>query len=175
MNYCALKKSDVANGPGMRISLFVSGCTNHCPGCFQPETWDFDYGAPYTRETEDHIVRLVEPSYISGLTLLGGDPFEPANQRALLPLVQRIKAQMPKKTIWAYTGFTLDKELLVDGSHPRCEVTDDMLACIDVLVDGRFVEDLKNITLLFRGSENQRLIDMNKTRETGEITLWTRK
>ncbi len=172
MNYCALKKSDVANGPGMRITLFVSGCTNHCPGCFQPETWEFDYGAPFTEEVENHILDLLKPSYISGLTLLGGDPFEPSNQRALLPFLKRVKAQDPKKTIWAYSGFTLDKELLVDGSHPRCEVTDEMLSLIDVLVDGRFVESKKNVTLKFRGSENQRLIDMNKTRETGEITLW---
>jgi len=172
MNYCALKKSDVANGPGMRITLFVSGCTNHCPGCFQPETWDFDYGQPFTKEVEDHILELLAPSYIAGLTLLGGDPFEPSNQRALLPFLKRVKEQLPKKNIWAYTGFTLDKELLADGSHPRCEVTDEMLSLIDVLVDGRFVEAKKNVTLKFRGSSNQRLIDMNRTREYGEIVLW---
>jgi len=172
MNYCALKKSDVANGPGMRITLFVSGCTNHCPGCFQPETWDFDYGQPFTKEVEDHILELLAPSYIAGLTLLGGEPFEPSNQRALLPFLKRVKEQLPKKNIWAYTGFTLDKELLADGSHPRCEVTDEMLSLIDVLVDGRFVEAKKNVTLKFRGSSNQRLIDMNRTREYGEIVLW---
>ena len=172
MNYCAIKRSDVANGPGMRVTLFVSGCTNHCPGCFQPETWDFDYGEPFTEATENRLMELLTPSYIAGLTLLGGDPFEPSNQRALLPFLQRVRKVLPKKNIWAYTGFVLDKELLVDGSHPRCEVTDEMLSLIDVLVDGRFVEAKKNITLKFRGSENQRLIDMNKTRETGEITLW---
>ena len=172
MNYCAIKRSDVANGPGMRVTLFVSGCTNHCPGCFQPETWDFDYGEPFTAETENRLMELLAPSYISGLTLLGGDPFEPSNQRALLPFLQRVRRELPKKNIWAYTGFVLDKELLADCSHPRCEVTDDMLALVDVLVDGRFVEAKKNITLRFRGSENQRLIDMNQTRATGEITLW---
>ena len=172
MNYCAIKRSDVANGPGMRVTLFVSGCTNHCPGCFQPETWDFDYGEPFTKATEDRLIELLTPSYIAGLTLLGGDPFEPGNQRALLPFLQRARAELPKKNIWAYTGLVLDKELLTEGSHPRCEVTDEMLSLVDVLVDGRFVEAKKNVTLKFRGSENQRLIDMNKTRETGEITLW---
>ena len=158
MNYCAIKKSDVANGPGMRVTLFVSGCTNHCPGCFQPETWDFDYGQPFTKETEDRLIQLLRPSYISGLTLLGGDPFEPSNQRALLPFLQRVRAELPKKNIWAYTGFVLDKELLVEGSHPRCEVTDDMLALIDVLVDGRFEEALYSPYLEFRGSRNQRIL-----------------
>ena len=172
MNYCAIKRSDVANGPGMRVTLFVSGCTNRCPGCFQPETWDFEYGEPFTKEVEDRIIELLSPSYISGLTLLGGDPFEPANQRALLPFLQRVRRELPKKNIWAFTGFVLDKELWVDGSYPRCEVTDDLLELIDVLVDGRFVESLKNVALKFRGSSNQRLIDMNKTRTYGEIVPW---
>ena len=172
MNYCAIKRSDVANGPGMRVTLFVSGCTNRCPGCFQPETWDFEYGEPFTKEVEDRIIELLSPSYISGLTLLGGDPFEPANQRALLPFLQRVRRELPKKNIWAFTGFVLDKELWVDGSYARCEVTDDLLELIDVLVDGRFVESLKNVALKFRGSSNQRLIDMNKTRTYGEIVPW---
>ena len=172
MNYCAIKRSDVANGPGMRVTLFVSGCTNRCPGCFQPETWDFDYGEPFTKDVEDRIIQLLTPSYISGLTLLGGDPFEPDNQRALLPFLQRVRRELPKKNIWAFTGFVLDKELWADGSYPRCEVTDELLALIDVLVDGRFVESLKNVTLKFRGSSNQRLIDMNKTRTYGEIVPW---
>lgn len=172
MNYCAIKRSDVANGPGMRVTLFVSGCTNRCPGCFQPETWDFDYGEPFTKEVEDRIIQLLSPGYISGLTLLGGDPFEPANQRALLPFLKRVRRELPKKNIWAFTGFVLDKELWKDGSYPRCEVTDDMLELIDVLVDGRFVESLKNVTLKFRGSSNQRLIDMNKTRTYGDIVPW---
>lgn len=172
MNYCAIKRSDVANGPGMRVTLFVSGCTNRCPGCFQPETWDFNYGEPFTKEVEDRIIQLLTPDYISGLTLLGGDPFEPENQRALLPFLKRVKAELPKKNIWAFTGFVLDKELWKDGSYARCEVTDDMLALVDVLVDGRFVESLKNVTLKFRGSSNQRLIDMNKTRTYGDIVPW---
>lgn len=172
MNYCAIKRSDVANGPGMRVTLFVSGCTNRCPGCFQPETWDFGYGEPFTKDVEDRIIQLLSPGYISGLTLLGGDPFEPENQRALLPFLKRVKAELPQKNIWAFTGFVLDKELWKDGSYPRCEVTDDMLALVDVLVDGRFVESLKNVTLKFRGSSNQRLIDMNKTRTYGDIVPW---
>ncbi len=172
MNYCAIKKSDVANGPGMRVTLFVSGCTNHCPGCFQPETWDFDYGQPFTKETEDRLIELLRPSYVSGLTLLGGDPFEPQNQRALLPFLRRVKAELPKKTIWAFTGFVLEKELLADGSHPRCEVTDHMLGLIDVLVDGRFIEAQKDVTLRFRGSRNQRLIDLNRSRANNELVLW---
>ena len=172
MNYCAIKRSDVANGPGMRVTLFVSGCTNRCPGCFQPETWDFSYGEPFTKEVEDRIIELLTPEYISGLTLLGGDPFEPENQRALLPFLKRVKAELPKKNIWAFTGFVLDKELWKDGSYARCEVTDDLLELVDVLVDGRFVESLKNVTLKFRGSSNQRLIDMNKTRTYGDIVPW---
>ena len=172
MNYCAIKRSDVANGPGMRVTLFVSGCTNRCPGCFQPETWDFHYGEPFTKAVEDRISELLTPDYISGLTLLGGDPFEPENQRALLPFLQRVRRELPKKNIWAFTGFVLDKELWAEGSYPRCEVTDDLLALIDVLVDGRYVESLKNVTLKFRGSSNQRLIDMNKTRTYGDIVPW---
>jgi len=172
MNYCAIKRSDVANGPGMRVTLFVSGCTNRCPGCFQPETWDFNYGEPFTKEVEDRIIQLLTPDYISGLTLLGGDPFEPDNQRALLPFLKRVNKELPKKNIWAFTGFVLDKELWKDGSYARCEVTDDLLALVDVLVDGRFVESLKNVTLKFRGSSNQRLIDMNKTRTYGDIVPW---
>lgn len=171
MNYCLLRNCDVANGPGMRVTLFVSGCTNHCPGCFQPETWDFDYGQPFTDETRTHILELLRPEYISGLTLLGGDPFEPGNQRALLPLLQNVRMQYPKKTVWAYTGFLLEEELQKDGSHPRCEVTDDMLRCIDVLVDGRFVEAQKDVRLKFKGSSNQRIIDVPKTLAAGEVVL----
>lgn len=171
MNYCALRNCDVANGPGMRVTLFVSGCTNHCPGCFQPETWDFDYGEPFTEETENRILEMLRPEYISGLTLLGGDPFEPGNQRALLPLLKRVKTGYPNKSIWAYTGFLLDEELQADGSHPRCEVTDEMLTYIDVLVDGRFVEAKKDVRLKFKGSANQRIINVRKTLASGEVTL----
>lgn len=170
MYYGELKDCDIANGEGVRISLFVSGCTNRCEHCFQPQTWAFDYGQPFTRETEDHILALLSPSYINGLTLLGGEPFEPENQRCLLPFLRRVREAFPGKTVWTFTGFTYE-ELLAEGSHPRCEVTDAMLGLIDVLVDGRFVEALKDISLRFRGSSNQRLIDLNATRETGILTL----
>lgn len=171
MYYGNIKNCDIANGIGVRVTLFVSGCTNCCPHCFQPETWDFCYGQPFTAETEAELLKMLEPSYIDGLTLLGGEPFEPENQRALLPFVKRIREKLPCKTIWAYSGFTLD-EMKTDGSHPRCEVTDELLAQLDVLVDGRFVEELKDISLLFRGSSNQRLIDMKKTLDEGRVIIW---
>ena len=172
MYYGTIKKYDIANGPGVRVSLFVSGCRHHCKGCFNAETWDFRYGQLYTEETEKEILAALEPGYIQGFTLLGGEPFEPENQRALLPLLREVRQKYPGKTVWCFTGFRLDDELLCQGSHPRCEATDDMLACIDVLVDGRFREELKDISLQFRGSRNQRIIDMNQTRRTGVITLW---
>ncbi|MBQ5743100.1 MAG: anaerobic ribonucleoside-triphosphate reductase activating protein [Clostridia bacterium] len=172
MNYCNIKYCDIANGEGVRTTLFVSGCTNHCEECFQPETWDFEYGAPFTVTQENDILKSLEPYYVNGLTLLGGEPFEPANQRGLLPFLKRLKREFPEKTVWCFTGFTLDKELLQDGSYPRCEVTDEMLSCIDVLVDGRYVKALHDISLRFRGSSNQRIIDLNKTRSAGEIVLW---
>ncbi len=171
MNYGEIKNCDIADGIGVRVTLFVSGCTNRCPGCFQPETWDFDYGEPFTAETEQRILEMLAPVYINGLTLLGGDPFEPANQKALTPFLHRVRQTYPQKTVWAFTGFVYE-ELLRDGSHPRCEVTDEMLGMIDVLVDGPFVERLKDVGLRFRGSSNQRLIDMNRTRQTGQIVLW---
>jgi len=171
MHYGNIKNCDIANGIGVRVTLFVSGCTNRCPHCFQPETWDFCYGQPFTAETEAKLLKMLEPSYIDGLTLLGGEPFEPENQRALLPFVKRVRERLPHKTIWAYSGFTLD-EMKTDGSHPRCEVTDELLAQLDVLVDGRFVEELKDISLLFRGSSNQRLIDMKKTLDEGRVIIW---
>jgi len=170
MYYGEIKNCDIANGEGVRVTLFVSGCTNHCKHCFQPETWAFDYGRPFTRETEEHILALLSPSYINGLTLLGGEPFEPENQRCLLPFVRRVKAAFPEKTVWAYSGFTYE-ELLREGGHPRCEATEELLSLIDVLVDGRFAEELKDISLRFRGSSNQRLIDLNATRRTGTLTF----
>ena len=172
MYYGELKKCDIANGIGVRVTLFVSGCTNRCPGCFQPQTWDFRYGKPFTNATKEEIFAELDKSYVDGLTLLGGEPFEPENQRTLLPLLREVRQKYPGKTVWCFTGFRLDDELLCQGSHPRCEATDDMLACIDVLVDGRFREELKDISLQFRGSRNQRIIDMNQTRRTGVITLW---
>ena len=172
MNYCELKKNDIANGEGVRTSLFVSGCTNHCEECFQPQTWDFNFGIPFTEETEKEILESLAPYYINGLTLLGGEPFEPANQRVLLPFLRRVKKAYPNKNIWCFTGFTLDQELQRDGSYPRCEATDEMLSLIDVLVDGRYVKALKDISLRFRGSSNQRLIDLPRTLQTGSIVLW---
>ena len=170
MYYGEIKSCDIANGEGVRVSLFVSGCTNRCEHCFQPQTWAFDYGRPFTEETEEQILSLLSPGYINGLTLLGGEPFEPENQRVLLPFLRRVKAAYPEKTIWAFSGFTYE-ELLTEGSHPRCEATNELLSLLDVLVDGRFVEELKDISLRFRGSSNQRLLDLNAIRKTGEITL----
>jgi anaerobic ribonucleoside-triphosphate reductase activating protein len=172
MHYGELKKCDIANGIGVRVTLFVSGCTNHCPDCFQPQTWDFDYGKPFTDETKEEIFAELDKPFINGLTVLGGEPFEPRNQRELLPLLREVREKYPDKTIWCFTGFRLDDELLRDGSYPRCEATDGMLACINVLVDGRFVKELKDISLQFRGSRNQRVIDMDRTRETGQVTIW---
>lgn len=170
MHYGEIKNCDIANGEGVRVTLFVSGCTNHCKNCFQPQTWDFDYGKPFTEETEAELFRLLSPRYIRGLTLLGGEPFEPENQRALLPFLRRLRRELPEKTVWAFTGFTWE-ELHTEGSHPRCEVTDELLSLIDVLVDGRYVEELKDIGLRFRGSGNQRLLDLNATRASGKLTL----
>lgn len=174
MNIATIKRRDIANGVGVRVSLFVSGCTHHCKGCFNAEAWDFGYGEPYTEKTEEEILLLLSPDYVSGLSLLGGEPFEPQNQRVLVGLLRRLKALYPKKNVWCYTGYTLESDLLTK-SRARCEVTDEMLSLIDVLVDGEFIEELKNIRLLFRGSENQRLIDLNKTREAGTTVLWTRE
>jgi len=171
MHYGTIKTCDIANGPGVRVTLFVSGCTNQCKNCFQPETWDFDYGQPFDEMAEERIFTELSHSYVRGLTLLGGEPFEPQNQEALVPFLRKVREQYPDKDIWSFTGFTLE-QLKTDGSHPRCAYTDDMLDLLDVLVDGRFVEELHDITLRFRGSSNQRLIDMNMTRETGEIVLW---
>lgn len=174
MNYCGLKECDIANGIGVRVTLFVSGCTNRCKNCFQPETWDFNYGEPFVKEVEDKIIARLRSDYITGLTVLGGEPFEPSNQRALLPFLRRVRRETGK-SIWAFSGFTLDREITVRGAYPNCEVTEELLALIDVLVDGRYIDELKDITLRYRGSTNQRIIDMNKTREKGELTLWDEK
>ena len=159
-----------ANGTGMRVSLFVSGCTNHCKGCFQPETWDFAYGRPYTPDMEDRLMKELAKSYYDGLTILGGEPFELSNQRELVKLIRRLRKELPDRNIWMYTGFTYDKDL-VPGGCRYIECTDEILDSIDMLVDGRFIEELKNITLTFRGSENQRIIDMKQTREQGKVVL----
>lgn len=160
MYYGKIRENDIANGIGIRVSLFVSGCRNHCQNCFQPETWDFNYGEPYTEETEQHIIESLSKSYIRGLTLLGGEPFEPENQRELVRLLRKVKAIYPEKDVWCYTGYTID-QLLKDGSAPRCEVTGEMLSLIEVLVDGRYIDEQRDITLKFRGSSNQRIIDMH--------------
>ena len=170
MYYGEIKNCDIANGEGVRVTLFVSGCTNRCEHCFQPQTWAFDYGKPFTEETEDSVLEMLKPAHINGLTLLGGEPFEPENQRRLVQLLRRVRRELPEKNIWSFTGFTYET-LLTEGSHPRCEVTDEMLSLLDVLVDGRFVEELKDITLRFRGSSNQRLIDLRATRRTGQLQL----
>jgi len=172
MHYGEIKNCDIANGEGVRVSLFVSGCTNHCEHCFQPQTWDFEYGQPFTAETEEYLLSLLTPDYISGLTLLGGEPFEPANQAVLLPFLRRVREQLPKKNIWAFSGFTYE-ELTTPGSYCHCQATEEILSMVDVLVDGRFVEELKDISLRFRGSSNQRLIDMNATRQAGQIICLT--
>lgn len=171
MYYGEIKRLDVADGIGVRTTLFVSGCTNHCKNCFQPQTWDFCYGKPFTDETADELIESLRPTYVRGLTLLGGEPFEPANQRELLKLLRRVRAECPGKDVWAFTGFTLDGELLKE-SRARCEATDEMLSLIDVLVDGRYVDELRDLALQFRGSSNQRIIDLNRTRTAGEIVLW---
>ena len=174
MNYAKINKFDIANGIGVRVTLFVSGCTHGCKGCFNKEAWDFGFGEPFTRATEDELIEALAPDYIDGITLLGGEPFEPQNQRALLPFLKRIKKEYPGKSIWSFSGYTLESELL-DASRARCEVTDEMLSLIDVLVDGEFVEELKDISLRFRGSSNQRIIDLKKTLSIGKITIWNEK
>ncbi len=171
MHYGEIKNCDIANGIGVRVSLFVSGCTNHCEDCFQPETWDFNYGNNFTEETENKILEMLAPDYICGLTVLGGEPFEPENQRVLVDFLRKVRRKYPEKSIWCFTGFTLEM-LETEGTHCHCEVTEEMLSLIDVLVDGRFDKNKKNISLRFRGSENQRLIDLNLTRECGTLTLW---
>ena len=171
MYYGNIKNCDIANGVGVRVTLFVSGCTNHCEDCFQPQTWDFEYGQPFTEETEDELIEMLRPEYINGLTLLGGEPFEPSNQERLVPFLKRVRKELPDKDIWAFSGFTYE-QLMTEGTHCHTEYTEEMLGLVDILVDGRFEKDKKNIALRFRGSENQRIIDLNKTRECGILKLW---
>lgn len=168
MNYATIKNCDIANGPGVRVSLFVSGCTHRCPGCFNEVAWDFDYGEPFTQETIEYILNLLKPDYIQGLTLLGGEPFEPQNQSAVVELLRQVKRTYPNKSIWAFSGYLFEKDIL----SGRLGDTAEYLSFLDVLVDGPFVEAKKNLSLRFRGSENQRLIDVPASLEKGETVLW---
>ena len=161
----------MANGPGMRVSLFVSGCTHHCRGCFNEVAWPFDYGEKFDRETENRLLETVKPSYYQGMTLLGGEPFEPVNQKGLISFLRRYKEEYPDKDLWAFTGYIYDQDL-VPGGRAFTDVTDEMLSYVDVLVDGPFMEDRKDITLLYKGSSNQRTIDMKQTRQEGKIIFW---
>lgn len=167
MNYSNIIYYDIANGVGVRTTLFVSGCRNHCNGCFQPETWNFDYGEPFTKEIAKEIINSCKGDYIAGLTLLGGDPFEEENQTCLASFTTTFKTYCPDKTIWAFTGYQLED--LLEGGKKHIFCTDELLNNIDVLVDGPFILNQKNLCLKFRGSENQRIIDMNKFRKTGKI------
>ncbi len=171
MNYGEIKKTDVANGPGVRVSLFVSGCTHHCKGCFNSETWDFSYGQEFTADIQEELLELLRPEHIAGLTILGGEPFEPSNQRGLLPFLRKVKERYPKKSIWCYTGYLLERDLW-NKSSARCGATDEMLSLIDVLVDGEFIQEQKNIALKFRGSENQRLIDVPQSRKQENVCFY---
>ena len=171
MNYATIKTHDIANGPGVRVSLYVSGCTHHCPGCFNSETWDFEYGQPFDKEAEEKIIRALEPSHIKGFSLLGGEPFEPENSRTLAPFVKKIRETYPDKTIWCYSGYHFDTELL--KGHPgNGDSIMEILSCVDVLVDGEFHEAEKIIDLRFRGSTNQRVIDVKKSLESGQVVIW---
>ena len=163
--------ADVANGEGMRVSVFVSGCRYHCKGCFQPQTWDFNYGREYTPEIEQFIIDELSKSYYDGITILGGDPMEPENQEPVLRLLRRIKKELPDKNVWVYTGYVYDRDLVPGGKRFVDGVTRELLESIDILIDGRFVEELKNLMLNFRGSGNQRIIKMKETLETGKVVL----
>ena len=171
MNYAKINKCDIANGEGIRVSLFVSGCRNRCKGCFQPETWDFNYGNEFNKETVEAIFSAVDNPSVRGLTILGGEPMEPENQRDLLPFLRLFKSKFPSKTLWLYTGNTIEELTGVHRTHT--EYTDEILSLVDILVDGRFVEEEKSLGLRFRGSENQRVIDMNETRRLGETVIWS--
>ena len=165
MNYANIKRTDVSNGTGIRVSLYVTGCRHHCPDCFNPECWDFHYGRPFDSSAEDQILLALQPDYIRGLTLLGGEPLEPENQPGILALIKKVRQAYPKKDIWCYTGFVYEA---LKGT-----AAEEILSLVDVLVDGPFVTQLKDLNLRFRGSSNQRIIDLNKTRSSGVLTLWT--
>ncbi len=174
MNYADIKRIDVANGPGIRVSLFVSGCTHHCKGCFNPETWDFNFGELFTEKQIDEIISYLEPDHIKGLSLLGGEPFEYSNQQGLLPLLRKFKEVYPNKDVWCYTGYLFDenivKEMMIKWPETR-----EIIKYIDIIVDGKFEQELKDLNLVFRGSSNQRIIDVQKSLEADEIVLWEGK
>lgn len=170
MNYAEIKNVDIANGPGVRVSLFVSGCTHHCKGCFNEITWDFNYGKPYNEETIDYIISLLKPDYIRGITFLGGEPMDPRNQEAVLLTMRKIKQIYPAKDIWLFTGYLFDRDILGKMVN-ELPYTKEILSYIDVMVDGPFIDEQKNLNLMFRGSENQRLIDIRKSLESGDVVL----
>lgn len=171
MNYAAIKNNDIANGPGVRVSLFVSGCTHRCPGCFNAEAWDFEYGQPFSEETIETILTMLKPAHVKGLTLLGGEPFEPQNQPEIVKLLRKVKTAYPEKSVWAFSGYLFDKDILAGRLGPW-EITKEFLSYLDVLVDGPFVQAKKDLTLRFRGSSNQRLIDVPASLERGTVVLW---
>jgi len=171
MHYAKIKTYDIANGPGVRTSLFVSGCTHRCQNCFNEETWDFEYGEPFTTETEDYLISTLRADYIKGLTLIGGEPLEHRNQQGLLPFIRRVRKEFPQKDIWCYTGYTFEEDVL-ERMCKNWADTNELLSYIDVLVDGEFIQELKNIELRFRGSENQRLIDVQASLKKGKTVLW---
>lgn len=172
MKYAEIKYYDIANGPGVRTSLFVSGCTHMCEDCFNKIAWDFNYGRPFTAEVRQEIIKSCEPDYITGLSILGGEPFEPENQIGLIELLREFKSNFPKKSIWMYSGYTYEQLKGLSPGRCRTRVTDELLSYADVLVDGRFEKDKKDITLRFRGSSNQRIIDIKRTEKTGSVVLW---
>ena len=174
MNYALIRENDIANGPGVRTSLFVSGCRHHCKGCFNPETWNFNYGQPFTQKEIDYIIKATEPSFVDGLTLLGGEPFEPENQEALIELLKEFKVKLPNKNIWCYTGFSFENDIL-HKFNTKSENIAELLPLLDVLVDGKFVEELKNSALLFRGSSNQNIIDVKKSLDENRMIILSGK
>ena len=171
MNYATIKNCDIANGPGVRVSLFVSGCTHRCKGCFNEIAWDFNYGEPFTQQTIDEILHMLEPSHVNGLTLLGGEPFEPTNQIAILDLLKQMKRKYPDKSVWAFSGYLFDKDILA-GKLGNQSITNAILDFVDVLVDGPFIEERKDLMLRFRGSSNQRIIDVKKSLSDNQVVLW---
>lgn len=171
MNYADIKQYDVANGPGIRISLFVSGCTHHCKECFNPETWDFNYGKPFTQETIDLIIEYMKPEFINGLTLLGGDPFEIQNQEPLIPLLKQVKSVYPDKTVWCFTGYDFERDI-VGRMMNEYPFTKELLSYIDVMVDGEFILEQKDLSLIFKGSANQKTIKVKESLESGTVQLY---